>query len=266
MSKDGIGVSVVMMSEPRLRSAKTYGTTLQKWFPGIPVSIGKESTDEIRILTVDKYDVYLSLMPPVPWNQVESLTKNSWHWKESNELLRKHKAHILIAMMKGPEGLIEKAMFLSRVTAAVLDSQDALGVLWGGPAISPKKMFIESVQEATEGGHYPLLSWVSFAIVPESDSVSVVTQGMDALGHREMEVISNRGDGSIIKYTMTLCDYVLKKGPILLHGQTIGRTAGEKFSITHRPWRWDKSKGAIVIDMRNNTGGGKGFLARLFGR
>jgi hypothetical protein len=88
---------------------------------------------------------------------------------------------------------------------------------------------------------------------------------MDQLGHKELEVIADRGDGSVIEYALTLCEYLLKNGPILLHGQTIGRTAAEKFPIVHRPWRWDSAKEAIEIDMRKAPAKPKGFFGRRSG-
>ena len=265
MASDGIGISAVLLNESRLRSAKTYAAAVQQKLPDVPVSI-VESTDQVRILKVGGKDVFIAIMPPYPWSDLESLTQNSWHWKESGQLLRTHKAHLLITLPQAPEDPLERAMLLSKLTAAVVSSQECLGVYWMGPAISPAEMFLETVAEATEGGNYPLLSWVSFAIVPEPTGVSVVTQGMDQLGHKEMEVLADPGDGDVVEYTLTMCDYVLKQGPILLHGQTIGRTAGEKFPITHRPWRWDKSKQAIEISMRQGAGKSKGFFGRLFGK
>jgi hypothetical protein len=265
MPKNGIGIAAVLLNESRLRSAKTYGAAIQQQLPGVRISI-VESTDQVRVLKVDGSDVYFAMMPPFPWSDLESLTKNSWHWKESGALLRAHKAHILVTLMEGPEDPIEYAMLFSKLTAAVLTSQECVGVYWHGPAISPAKMFLESVKEAGEGGPYPLLSWVSFALVPEPSGLSVVSQGMNQLGHKEMELIADRGDGDVVEYTLTLCDYVLKKGPILRHGETIGRTASEKFPIIHRPWRWDKTKDAIEIDMRKGARKSQGILGRLFGK
>jgi hypothetical protein len=265
MAKDGIGISAVLLNESRLRSAKTYGAAIQKQLPHESVSI-VDSTDQVRVLKVGGCDVYLAMMPPYPWSDLESLTKNSWHWKESGALLREHKAHILVTLPHAPDDPLERAMFLSRLTAAVVSSQECVGVYWMGPAISPAGMFLETVSEAAEGGHYPLLSWISFALVPEPSGVAVVTQGMDQLGHKEMEILADPGDGDVIEYTLTMCDYVLKQGPILLHGQTIGRTASEKFPINHRPWRWDKAKQAIEINMRKSAGRSKGLFGRLFGK
>jgi hypothetical protein len=264
MAKDKIGISAVLLNESRLRSARTYGAAIQQLLPHSRISID-ESNDQTRTLTIDNRQVFISMMPPFPWSELESLTKNAWHWKESRALLPQHKAHLLITLIDGPAAPLEFAMLLSTLTAAVISSQECLGVYWHGPAISPAGMFLGSVKEALEGGALPLLSWVSFAIVPEPASVSVVSQGMDQLGHKELEVIADRGDGSVIEYALTLCEYLLKNGPILLHGQTIGRTAAEKFPIVHRPWRWDSTKEAIEIDMRKASAKPKSFFGRRSG-
>lgn len=266
--KAEMGLAMVLLNEPAMCDAQTFCRSIQKALPDLPVAMTDgEPEKDIVVLRIGEALLYLALMPgPVPWSDLESLTKNAWHWEESGDLLRGHKAHILVSLMNATDDPIENAMRLSQVTAGVLAAQDCLGVYWGGPAISPRELFLESVQDAAAGGPYPLLSWVSFALVPEPAGLSMVSQGMDKLGHKEMEVLADSGDESIVDYALTMCDYVLKKGPVLLHGQTIGRTAKEQFPITHRPWRWDASKGAIVIDMRKNSGKRKGFFGRLFGK
>jgi hypothetical protein len=264
MGKGPVATAAVLLNEARLRSARTYGRALRNMLPGVPIST-LESSDELRALKVGDGEAYFPILPPLPWNELEPHVRNAWHWKDSRDLLRAHKAHILVTLRLGPEDPLERAMLLSRLVATVLSSQECVGVYWSGPAISPAGMFLESVRKAVAGGDYPLLSWVSFGLALKESGVSVVSEGMEELGHKELEVIAHPDDSSAFPYTLALCDYVLKKGPILRHGETIGRTPSERFPIVHRPWRWDKAREAIEIDMRKCVRKPKGIFGKLFG-
>jgi len=261
-----VGLSMVMMEKAGMRSAKTFCQSFQKWIPDLPASVDSEDRAKgIWVIKVGPHDVYLTLMPaPVPWSQLETLTQAAWHWRESPEVLKNHKAHILIAVMNGPPDPIDSAVFLTQITAAILEVQESLGVLWGGPAICSRKMFLETAKDVSRENP-AVLSWVSFNLAKDAHGVAVITQGMEKLGHKEMELLGDPGDGSIIEFALDMAMYVLRSGPVLKHGQTFGRSANELFPITHRPWSWDKSKTAIVLDTRKRSKPG-GFMNRLFGK
>jgi hypothetical protein len=265
MGKGPVATAAVLLNEARLRSAKSYGDALREFLLGVPVST-LESSNELRVLQVGESEAYFPLLPPFSWSELEPLAENAWHWRESRELLRRHKAHILVTLRLGPEDPLERAMLLSRLAAAVVSSQDCVGVYWSGPAISPADMFLESVKRAAAGGSYPLLSWVSFGLALKDSGVAVVSEGMEELGHKELEVVAHPEDGTAFDYTLKLCDEVLKKGTILKDGETIGRTSAERFPITHRPWHLDKARQAIEIDMRKKARKSKSIFGRLFGK
>jgi hypothetical protein len=265
MATSRLGLAAVLLNEPRLRSAKAYAEAIEKMLPGVPVSV-MGSSKEVRELKVGESEVYIPLMPRFPWQDLVTLTETCWHWKESRELLRLHEAHILVTLRLGPDDPLERAMLLSKVTAAVLSAQDCLGVYWYGPAISSAKDFLAGVKVAVEGGRYPLLSWLSFGLCAEESGVSVITQGMDELGHKELEVIAEPDDATAFEYTLTLCEEVLRKGRILKHGERIGRVPGEKFRIQHRAASWDESREVIEVDMRKKVWNPKKILGKLLGK
>jgi len=245
-------ISILMMDKPAMRSAKTFCASIQQWLPQLPASIVSEDREKaIWILKVGPYDVYLALIPgPIPWSQLESLAKAAWHWKEAPQLLPNHKAQLLITVMKGPPNPLDGALLLTKITGAVLEVQEALGVYWHGPAISPKKLFIEEAKTSARGQKLPVLCWMSFNIIPSGPQYVISTQGMNRLGCMELDMWANRGTSlNAVEFSLDMAAYVLN-GAVLKHGETFGRTANERFRITHGPWALDRTKAAIVLDLR----------------
>jgi hypothetical protein len=264
MATSRLGLAAVLLNESRLRSAKAYIDAIQQWLPDQTLS-KLESTEVLRVLQVGSSEVYLALMGPYPWQNLVTLTETSWHWKDSRELLRLHNAHIHITLRLGPADPLERAMLLSKITAALLSCQDCIGVYWDGPAISPAEMFLSNVKQACEGGSFPLLSWISFGIAEQNAGIAIITQGLEELGHKELEIISHAADATAFNYTLDLCNQLLKKGPFLKHGEAVGRNSAEYFPIIHRPATWDPAREVIEIDMRKCARKIKRFFVKLFG-
>jgi hypothetical protein len=245
-------LAVLMLAEPAVSSAERICETLRSAFPEQKVHV--ESADErgVYSLALGEYMLFVALMPgPVPWDQLESLTQAAWHWRESEAELRAHHAQVLITIPNGPPDPVDGDLLLTRVTAAILEVQPAIGVFWGGPAISSREMFLAAGRDASREGFIPVLLWVSFNFLEEANGEhAIVTQGMERLGHREMELLGDPTSEDSLEYALDMACYVLRQGPILKPGQNCGRTAEERFPITHRPWRWDASKTAIILDMR----------------
>lgn len=268
-TKSGLGLSMVMMDKAGMRSAKTFCQSLQRALPHLPASIVSEDKQGIWALKVGHYDVYLALMPaPIPWSQLDTLTQAAWHWKEAAEILKGHRAHILITITNAPPDPLDADLLLTKVTAAVLEVQESLGVLWGGPAICSRTMFISEAKDAARDKHLPVLSWMSFNMMKEQGQYVISTQGMGRYGQMELDLWGDSGTKNAVELALDLAVYVLK-GAVLKPGQTFGRTAQEKFKISHGPWAMDNTKTALQLDMRSRPGpplgAKKSFFGRLFG-
>ena len=76
------------------------------------------------------------------------------------------------------------------------------------------------------------------------------TTGMESLGHKEFEIRrTHRPPEEVVEMLLDLCLYVLKRGPILLHGQTFGRTAEERMKIRHGPSMHSGRGKIITLEM-----------------
>ena len=76
------------------------------------------------------------------------------------------------------------------------------------------------------------------------------TTGMGPLGHMEFEVRdTRRPPGDVIEMLLDLCLYVLRQGPVLLHGQTFGRTHDELLKVRHGPSKVGGRGKVIILGM-----------------
>jgi hypothetical protein len=252
-----IGLAIVMLETPELYPAASIEAALQTAFPGKPVTADTSTgaAQDVYSFDIGGTMLFIALMPaPVPWDQLESLAAAAWHWREAATELRTHGAHLLVTISNPPEDPLDADLLLTRATRAVLEAQPAIGVLWGGPAISSRSIFLDLAAGASRETSLPVLCWMSFNIVREgAGKYAIVTQGLERLGHREMELLADRTSKGALEMCVDLAEYVLRRGPVLKPGQTFGRTADEKFPISVKPWRWDPSKEAIVLNMRPAT-------------
>jgi hypothetical protein len=90
---------------------------------------------------------------------------------------------------------------------------------------------------------------MSFNIIPSGPQYVISTQGMNRLGSMELDMWANAGTQNAVEFALDMAVYVLN-GAVLKHGQTFGRTANERFRITHGPWALDRTQAAIVLDLR----------------
>ena len=129
---------------------------------------------------------------------------------------------------------IPLSTLLTRVTTAVLaSSETALGVFWSnGALIIPKPIFIEFALDVLPEGA-PLYIWVDFRVGQDGNSMSSgFTQGMEALGHKEIEVTKAPESVPELRERLyALAGYLVENGPVINDGDTIGEDESEKIKV-----------------------------------
>ncbi|MBM3275973.1 MAG: DUF4261 domain-containing protein [Candidatus Sericytochromatia bacterium] len=80
----------------------------------------------------------------------------------------------------------------------------------------------------------------------DDQTVGVYTTGLEAFGHREIEIPRSEMDlGDLREWLHGIILYVLENGPILRDGETIGMTPTHKVRISHCPSKLDRP-GTVV--------------------
>jgi hypothetical protein len=209
------------------------------------VSSPSISSDGIVQFTLEgRANIFLTPIPlPIPWADIEgaceaAATDVLRRWPAATEVMRAHKEHVLVVLSDAPPKILGQRIGLTHVVAAVLATTDAAGVFWGeGPIVHDPETFIEDAKAASlESIPYGL--WVDLRVVDGSipGTTTIFTQGLPALGHREIEVIDSKAPPlEVISRIELLIDYLLDQGPIVRDGQTFGATDEERILVRFAP-------------------------------
>lgn len=195
---------------------------------------------------------FISLMPaPIPWSDLEGPCVTAWHWNQAEEIMRSHKFHYLVSLMPKNKEVteVERALILTKIIASVLEATDSVGVYWApGALVNSKDHFISTALEASSE-NLPLNLWIEFRIEKSgTDRINVITTGMNALGHKELEIINSKREISeILGFGYDIAYYLLENGPVIKDGDTLGMDADEKINAFYQKSLWDREEDVIQI-------------------
>ena len=123
-----------------------------------------------------------------------------------------------------------------RLLGALSSLSAFIGAYIGSAGMVHSPAYLQ-VREDTDTSTSPVNYWVNMGIVAHDDGTHTFhTRGLSQIHALEIEIVHcalpyeelyNRG--------RAYADYVMKNGPVLLHGQTLGGTAAEKNHIRHEP-------------------------------
>jgi hypothetical protein len=161
-------------------------------------------------------ELVLGNMPaPIPWSDLEGPCRTSMLWKNALEEVREHETHIIVTILS-ELNKVEQAILLTKATAAVLAASDAtMGVYWGNaPLVIPKKVFLDLAAEVLPHGP-PVDIWIDFRVGWQTSKESGgFTQGMEALGHMEIETEGSPEKPSDLRQRLHgLAAYLIQNGP-----------------------------------------------------
>jgi hypothetical protein len=215
--------------------------------PRLEVRKGSADVDEYA---VDGRTVFAAFMPiPFPNEEATHAVRSSWMWQGPDAPVREHASHAIVtAMGDARGGPIEAAWDVARLSAALLTAGAGAALYWG----SARQVHMPKVAVAfaAESRNRPVPLWVGITISASSmqGPFSAATHGLEALGHKELEVIDSRkGIGDLRMTLLDVASYVLAQGPVLKHGQTFGPTAADRWSIAHATSTLVPGRAAIVL-------------------
>lgn len=194
-----------------------------------------------------------ALMPaPYPWSDIEGPCTTSWMWPKgttATEVIRPHKAHLLVTMIGGKADRIRRRLLLTALTAMAGRQPGVLGIYWGdGTLVHYPKVFIEMAESIKSPEAPPLYLWVDYRVFRNADGTfGMFTTGLAAIGFMEIEIPSVAMEPNELRqWAMNISYYLIENGPVLKDGDTIGATQETMFRIRHVP----SSHGAPGLTMR----------------
>jgi len=178
----------------------------------------------------------ISLMPvPIPGTEVEDACGRSWRWPEAAETTRRQTHHWIILLITNTTPFQNAALVL-RLFGALSSMPAFLGAYFGSSAMVHSPAFLQAWDEgdpSTSRVNY----WVNMATVANDDgSHTFYTIGLRQFRALEIEIAQSRLPyDELYKHGRTYADYVMKAGPVLRDGDSLGATPSEKIPVRHEP-------------------------------
>ncbi|MDE6729074.1 MAG: DUF4261 domain-containing protein [Oscillospiraceae bacterium] len=236
-SKDvGSFAGFVLLSEPEWDKEKFLEDVKGEW--GIEIVEEEhienpEDDGKIVYADVEGMRVVVGLIEaPVPNGEAEYWTQGNYMWRDGVEIVKMHKAQLIVSILSDTEDIIAKAKLYVKLAAAALKQENALAFYNEG-AVFPPYMYIDFCQPMKNGA-IPILNLVWFGIFGNEKEIGVYTYGMRRFGKQEMEVYVPRENADLNKirgFLLDIADYVLSGNVTLKDGETIGFTAEQKLPI-----------------------------------
>jgi hypothetical protein len=215
----------------------------------VPEQLGEEGITCLR-LQDDSGDVLLAPVPaPIATGEVEAAAALSLSAFSSTPGLAPHAAHVIVTFKdQAQRSPVAEALLLAQVTAAVAHATGAVGVYWGmGHVAHPAAFFIDTVREL----NFPLPVLTGLSVARDSKGLSLLGVGMDQFGLPDMLVLAEKARGSeAMEFLLDMQGYLLQHGKPLPDGDTVGRSAEERFPVRYVPSPTNASVQVAQVDMR----------------
>jgi hypothetical protein len=217
-------LTLVPLSRAELPRYENLVDWYTEHFANAPAPRLASSTDNLLALTVGGYTAAVTLVPrEIPWSRLEGPAATAWYWPDAAAQLRQHQAHLLVTLVDEAGSPIDKAIALTRLSAAVAATGPSVGVFWGpGRLVHSPTGFVEQADQCSAES-LPLFLWIDFRVESQDGVLRAYTTGLEALGQPEIEVERFEGQPqSLIGHLYNLAHYLLDRKQVIRDGDTIG--------------------------------------------
>jgi len=229
-------LAMVALSSDLMPQQRDILAILSRRFPDCPAPADVEQAREQFVFPFGGNTAAIRRMPgPIPWRDLEGPCETAWWWPQASECMSRHTHHVLVALMGGAGDAKERHVRLSHLVAAVARQTNATGIYWGnGTLVHEPEAFQKQVAGLTTEHLVPHL-WIDMRVEENDDGTHrFFTTGMSAFSQLEIEIErSDLEPESLLDICYPTIDYILTSGTKIQHGETIGRSAEEKFRVTH---------------------------------
>jgi hypothetical protein len=210
---------------------------------GPSASKDHEWQDHSLVFQLGDAQVAVSLMPaPIPWSELEGPCATAWWWPEATRKMQAHTNHFLAALLGGSIEPVERRILLTKIISAIVANADSVGVYWGeGTLVHEPSAFLRQAKSAS-ANNIPGTLWLDVRVERNPDSSSrCFTTGMAPLGFLEIEVEkSSLPPEDLLGFIGNTACYIVNSRLHIPDGDTMGRSATEKYKVRHGPSLFDR--------------------------
>ena len=232
----GVFTGFVLLSKAEWDKKQFIRDMKEKWDIAVDeYDASEEKDDDALVFEVGDMLAAVSLNNyPIPGGEAEGNAENNYMWEDAVKVAKKHRAHIMVAVLGKEENLLEKGKLFTKVVAACCRQKYATGVYTSGVVFEPG--FYEGFADMMQNDELPIFNWIWFGLWRDENGMNGYTYGMDVFGKDEMEVLGTDAEpGDLRDFLASLVSYVLENDVELQDGETIGFTADDKHTITRSP-------------------------------
>jgi hypothetical protein len=197
--------------------------------------VGKPSGDENAVtLAIDREMVAIGSMPmAIPMGDIEGAAKYAYNWENALEVVKEHKAHLIVTIMQGSDDMVKRYKIFTSVICSLLLTNKAIGVYMGNQTLLiPKDDYLRLAARMSEKW-YPLNLWIYFGFGRDNDKNSGYTYGLKEFNKRELEIVDSAQKlEDIMAFLFNMTHYVLDYNVEFQDGQTCGLSESERIGIT----------------------------------
>jgi uncharacterized protein DUF4261 len=174
---------------------------------------------------------------PVPNGEAEANVRFSVSALGTGWKLPAHKAHLMVSLQETDlPSAVEALSRFTSLLAAVAKASGAVGIYWGNAAATHDPKFFLSTAESQ--GIVPRIAlWTGVSVATERDGRrSLLSLGMQQLNLPDLLlVVPNSARDTALETFFDLLSYVAESGKPLPEGDTVGRTADERWPVRYVP-------------------------------
>ena len=232
----GVFTGFVLLSKAEWDKAQFIRDMKEKWDIAVDeYDASEEKDDDALVFEVGDMLAAVSLNNyPIPGGEAEGNAENNYMWEDAVKVAKKHRAHLMVAVLGKEENLLEKGKLFTKVVAACCRQEYATGIYTSGVVFEPR--FYEGFADMMKEDELPIFNWVWFGLYRSEGGLNGYTYGMDVFGKEEMEVLNTDAEPEDLRdFLASLASYVLACDVTLQDGETIGFSADDKHTITRSP-------------------------------
>ena len=232
----GVFTGFVLLSKAEWDKAQFIRDMKEKWDIAVDeYDASEEKDDDALVFEVGDMLAAVSLNNyPIPGGEAEGNAENNYMWEDAVKVAKKHRAHLMVAVLGKEEDLLEKGKLFTKVVAACCRQEYATGIYTSGVVFEPQ--FYEGFADTMQNDELPIFNWIWFGLWRDENGMNGYTYGLDSFGKDEMEVLGTNAKPSDLRdFLASLASYVLENDVELHDGETIGFAPDDKHTITRSP-------------------------------
>ena len=232
----GVFTGFVLLSKAEWDKKQFIRDMKEKWDIAVDeYDASEEKDDDALVFEVGDMLAAVSLNNyPIPGGEAEGNAENNYMWEDAVKVAKKHRAHLMVAVLGKEEDLLEKGKLFTKVVAACCRQEYATGIYTSGVVFEPR--FYEGFADMMQEDELPIFNWIWFGLWRDENGMNGYTYGLDVFGKDEMEVLGTDAKPSDLRdFLASLVSYVLENDVELHDGETIGFAKDDKHTITRSP-------------------------------